>query len=248
MSTRKLNILITLYKNINTGKKEQVVAMFDNIAGKYDFLNHLLSIGIDKNWRKRAIKILKEFNPESILDVATGTGDFAIESIKLNPKEVIGIDISHEMLKIGEKKIKKIGLENLVSFYPGDSEKLNFQDHRFDAVIVAFGVRNFENLSSGINEIFRVIKPGGVFVVLEFSIPGNFPVKQLFNFYFFKILPVIGRIISKDKSAYSYLPASVNAFPDRDDFLSVLNSAGFVNTKYKLQSFGIAAIYWGTKN
>jgi demethylmenaquinone methyltransferase/2-methoxy-6-polyprenyl-1,4-benzoquinol methylase len=152
------------------------------------------------------------------------------------------------MLKIGEKKIKKIGLENLVSFYPGDSEKLNFQDHRFDAVIVAFGVRNFENLSSGINEIFRVIKPGGVFVVLEFSIPGNFPVKQLFNFYFFKILPVIGRIISKDKSAYSYLPASVKAFPDRDDFLSVLNSAGFVNTKYKLQSFGIAAIYWGTKN
>ncbi len=230
-----------------SGKKEQVADMFDNIAGKYDFLNHFLSMGIDKIWRRRAIKLLKSYSPESILDIATGTGDFAIAASKINPKNVTGIDISKEMLKLGIKKIKKKNLSQIIKLYEGDSENINFNDNSFDAAIVAFGVRNFENLSLGIKEIYRVLKPGGAFIVLEFSKPGHFPVKQIYNFYFKNILPYTGRVFSKDKSAYTYLPDSVNAFPDGEDFKTILRNHAFVDVKHYPQTCGIATIYVGEK-
>lgn len=239
--------MIIPYKNIKSGKKEQIAFMFDKIAGNYDFLNHFLSLGIDKIWRRNAIKILKKYKPEKILDIATGTGDFAIEAVKLNPQEIIGIDISNEMLRIGKKKIKKRKLENIISFIEGNSENLGFENCSFNAAIVAFGVRNFENLSLCLKETYRVLKPGGVFIVIEFSMPKRFPVKQLYNFYFFRILPLLGRIFSKDKSAYNYLPESVNAFPDENNFINVLSKAGFINSKFISQTFGIASIYCGTK-
>ena len=222
--------------------------MFDKIAGNYDFLNHFLSLGIDKIWRRNAIKILKRYKPEKILDIATGTGDFVIEAVKLNPQEIIGIDISNEMLRIGKKKIKKRKLENIISLIEGNSENLGFENCSFNAAIVAFGVRNFENLSLCLKETYRVLKPGGVFIVIEFSMPRRFPVKQLYNFYFFRILSLLGRIFSKDKSAYNYLTESVNAFPDGNNFINVLSKAGFINSRFIPQTFGIASIYCGTKS
>ncbi|MDH5382258.1 MAG: bifunctional demethylmenaquinone methyltransferase/2-methoxy-6-polyprenyl-1,4-benzoquinol methylase UbiE, partial [Cyclobacteriaceae bacterium] len=191
------------YKEEKKSKKEQVAHMFDNISGKYDFLNHFLSLGIDIRWRKKAIKFLKNDHPKQILDVATGTGDFAIETLKLNPEKVVGVDISEGMLAVGREKIKKKGLENKIELLSGDSENLPFKDNTFDAVTVAFGVRNFENLELGLAEINRVLKPNGKLVVLEFSKPTKFPFKQLYNFYFKFILPKIGNTISKDRSAYT---------------------------------------------
>ncbi|MCF8296496.1 MAG: bifunctional demethylmenaquinone methyltransferase/2-methoxy-6-polyprenyl-1,4-benzoquinol methylase UbiE [Saprospiraceae bacterium] len=221
--------------------------MFDNIAGKYDFLNHFLSLGIDKVWRKKAIKKLKTSNPQRILDIACGTGDFSIEALKLNPTEIIGIDISKEMLKVGIEKIKKKNLENIITLKLGDSENLEFENNYFDAAIVAFGVRNFETLQKGLKEIQRVLKPGGVFIVLEFSKPKYFPFKQFYNFYFLRILPVIGKLFSKDNSAYTYLPESVQAFPDGENFIKELETAGFNNCELFPQTLGVATIYMGEK-
>lgn len=235
------------YKEQDASKKEQVAQMFDSVSPRYDFLNHVLSGGIDILWRKKAIKILRPENPQSILDIATGTGDFAIEALALKPQKIVGVDISEGMLSFGREKIKKLGMENVISMQKGDSEKLHFEDNTFDAVIVSFGVRNFENLEKGLTDMCRVMKTGGTCIVLEFSKPKSFPFKQLYNFYFKNILPVVGKIISKDPAAYTYLFESVQAFPDGDDFLSVFNKAGFINTKCVPLTFGVSSIYIGKK-
>ena len=235
------------YKNKESGKKQQVAEMFNNISHKYDFLNHFLSLGIDIIWRKKAIKYLKDDQPKLILDIATGTGDFAIEALKLNPEKVIGVDISEGMLEVGRKKMKKHGYDDRIEMQLGDSEKLLFDDNTFDAVIVAFGVRNFEHLEKGLSDMHRVLKKGGKAVILEFSKPKSFPLKQLYNFYFKAILPKIGNVISNDTAAYTYLPESVDAFPDGQKFLKVLESSGFKNTKCKTLTFGISSIYIGQK-
>jgi demethylmenaquinone methyltransferase / 2-methoxy-6-polyprenyl-1,4-benzoquinol methylase len=236
------------YKDQNSGKKEQVARMFDNISHRYDFLNHFLSMGIDKAWRKKAISLLESSRPALILDVATGTGDFAIQALSLNPDKVFGIDISEGMLEVGRKKIRERSLGDKIELQKGDSENLPFEENKFDAVTVAFGVRNFENLEKGLREIFRVLKPGGKLVVLEFSRPRTFPMKQAYNFYFKVILPRIGRFVSSDKSAYTYLPESVEAFPDGANFLRILESVGFKQTQCKALTFGISSIYSGTKS
>lgn len=235
------------YKNQNSGKKEQVTRMFNNISKHYDLLNHLLSLGVDIYWRKQAIKMLKPENPKYILDIATGTGDFAIEALALKPSKIIGVDISEGMLEVGKKKLQRMRLEDKIELRIGDSERLLFEDNIFDAIIVAFGVRNFENLEKGLADMYRVLKPGGSVVVLEFSKPQKFPFKQLYNFYFKSILPIVGRIISKDQSAYTYLPESVKAFPDGNAFLEVLNRVGYKNTICRTLTFGISSIYMGRK-
>lgn len=221
--------------------------MFDNISGNYDFLNHFLSLGIDITWRRKAIKLLKSIAPQQILDVATGTGDFAIEALKLNPVKVTGVDISEGMLEVGRVKMKERKLDDRIELHYGDSEKLPFEENKFDAVIVAFGVRNFENLENGLAEMLRVVKPGGKVVVLEFSKPHKFPFKQLYRFYFKFVLPKIGRWVSKDSSAYTYLPESVEAFPDGDGFIKILNRLGYKDTSCKPLTFGISSLYIGTK-
>lgn len=235
------------YKQQETGKKQQVAEMFNNISKNYDFLNHFLSLGIDILWRKKAIKLLKKDNPKQILDIATGTGDFAIEALALKPEKVTGVDISEGMLSVGRQKMKKRGFDNVIELQLGDSEKLLFEDNTFDAVIVAFGVRNFENLEKGLADMNRVLKEGGKAVILEFSKPTKFPFKQLYNFYFKAILPKIGKIISKDNAAYTYLPESVDAFPDGERFLKILENTGFKNTQCKTLTFGISSIYVGQK-
>ncbi|MFT7588424.1 MAG: demethylmenaquinone methyltransferase/2-methoxy-6-polyprenyl-1,4-benzoquinol methylase [Limisphaerales bacterium] len=227
-------------------KKEEVAQMFDNIAHKYDFLNHFMSLGIDKLWRKQAIAMLRNDSPKFILDVATGTADLAIDTLKLQPDKVIGVDISKEMLSHGRVKLKKRGLDQQIELRYGDSEALEFPDNHFDASTSAYGVRNFENLNAGLKEIYRVLKPGGKLVILEFSKPG-FPVKQLFDFYFSKICPLIGRLVSSDGRAYSYLHESVAEFPDGEDFLSELRLAGFKEVSAKRLTFGISSIYVAKK-
>lgn len=228
-------------------KKKQVAEMFDNIAGNYDFLNHFLSLGIDVFWRKRAIKLLKKENPKLILDVATGTGDFALQTLDLNPDHITGIDISNKMLEKGREKIAKKGLNEKIELKYGDSEDLPFEDGHFDGLTVAFGVRNFENLEKGLSEMLRVLRPGGRAVILEFSKPKVFPVKQLYNFYFRFILPFIGKYFSKDHRAYSYLPESVASFPEDQNFLDILKKCGYDSPRQIRLSFGIASIYTGTK-
>lgn len=235
------------YKDSDNQKKQQVEQMFDNIAPKYDFLNHFLSLGIDKLWRKRAIRILSTYKHDSILDVASGTGDFAIAASRLQPSKIIGFDISEQMLNVGREKVKRLGLDKVIEFQKGDSEAMPFADLKFDVVTVAFGVRNFENLEAGLKEFARVLKPDGVAVILEFSKPRYFPMKQLYWLYFFGILPLIGKMVSKDKSAYSYLPESVMVFPDDQKFLSILQNVGFSRTSQKRLSFGIATIYIAQK-
>lgn len=235
------------YKEERSGKKEQVAKMFDNISSNYDFLNHFLSLGIDILWRKKAIKQLRALNPKQLLDVATGTGDFAIEALKLNPDKIIGVDISEGMLDMGRKKMKERKLDDRIELIYGDSENLPFDENKFDGVIVAFGVRNFENLENGLAEMLRVVRPGGKVVILEFSKPARFPFKQLYSFYFKFVLPKIGRWISRDNAAYSYLPESVQAFPDGKDFISILNRVGYKNTECKPLTFGISSLYIGTK-
>lgn len=228
-------------------KKLQVENMFNNIAPKYDFLNHFLSIGIDKIWRRKVRKILKNEKIDFVLDVATGTGDLAIELSKLKPKKIFGIDLSEQMLKIGVYKIKKKKLNNIIEIEKGDAENLTFESNKFDAVTVAFGVRNFENLQKGLNEMHRVLKQDGKIVVLEFTEPKNNFIKILFNLYFSKILPYIGNLFSRDLDAYKYLPESVKNFPHRDNFIKVLDLSGFKNTKFISLSFGIASLYYGCK-
>lgn len=235
------------YQNSDKNKKQQVEQMFDHIAPKYDFLNHLLSLGIDKLWRKKAVRLLKAYRPSRILDVATGTGDFAIAAAKISPDEIVGFDLSEQMIRVGEEKVKRLGLEPVIHFQKGDSEDMPFAPESFDAITVAFGVRNFENLQKGLSEFKRVLKPGGVAVILEFSKPRYFPFKQLYRFYFFRILPFIGGLVSKDSPAYSYLPESVMAFPDDQDFLNILRQVGFSKLSQYRLSLGIATIYLAEK-
>lgn len=219
--------------------------MFDNIAHRYDFLNRFLSLGIDKMWRRKAIKMLAKHQPKHILDVATGTADFALATLKIHPEEVIGVDISSGMLEIGKKKIKDRGIEN-IKLELGDSEQLNFPDHRFDAVIVAFGVRNFENLEKGLQEINRVLKPGGVAMVLEFSKPkGAFGL--IYALYFNVVLPLWGKIFSGDNAAYTYLPESVKAFPEGEEFKGIMQKCGYHSVADRRLTFGICSIYTGLK-
>ena len=235
------------YKEENASKKEQVAKMFDNISPQYDFLNHFLSMGIDKAWRRKAINFLKPLHPQFILDVATGTGDFALQALSIKPDKITGIDISAGMLEVGRKKIEKLGLSNEIELLKADSENIPFTDSTFNAVTVAFGVRNFENLERGLAEIFRVLKPGGMVVILEFSRPRRFPFRQVYNFYFKIVLPRIGRIVSRDKAAYTYLPESVEAFPDGEDFVRILKDTGFKDTACKSLTLGISSIYTGRK-
>lgn len=235
------------YNNSEQSKKSQVEEMFDNISSRYDLLNHLLSVSIDKVWRKRAIKKLMPYNPESVLDVATGTGDFAIAATKIKNVKVTGVDISEGMLEVGRKKIERLGFLQVIELLKADSENLPFRENNFDAATAGFGVRNFETLGKGLAEILRVLKPGGVFIVLEFSKPKKSPFKQLYYFYFKNILPLVGRLISKDHRAYTYLPESVNEFPDGKDFTTILEAVGFINGKCFPQSFGIASIYVAQK-
>lgn len=235
------------YQNEDGSKKEQVAKMFNNIAPKYDLLNHTLSMGIDIAWRKKAVKLLKQSQPSKVLDIACGTGDFAIENLKSGAASVVGLDISEGMVKVGQEKIKKKGLENKVNLRVGDSENIDYPENSFDGITVGFGVRNFENLEKGLSEMYRVLNKNGQLIVLEFSKPTKFPIKQLYFFYFKYILPKIGRIVSKDKTAYTYLPDSVNAFPDGKNFTNILEKVGFTNTKIVPCTFGIASIYLGTK-
>jgi len=239
---------VTPYKNEELTKKEQVANMFNNISKTYDFLNHFLSLGIDIIWRKQAINELIKDKPQIILDVATGTGDFAFEALeKLKPKKIIGVDIAQGMLNIADKKIIKRGKSDVFEVKLGDSEKLLFDDDFFDAVTVAYGVRNFENIEKGIADMLRVLKPNGKAVILEFSKPKTFPIKQLYNFYFHYVTPTVGKVFSKDASAYSYLPESVAAFPDGEKFTALMDKVGYKNTKCKPLAFGICSIYTGTK-
>jgi len=228
------------------GKKEQVEAMFDSIAPRYDLLNRVLSFGIDQRWRRQAVDLLRDASPRRILDVATGTADLALQVLTLEPEKVIGVDISEEMLRIGRQKISEAGEEARVELRKGNSERLPFSDSQFDAALVAFGVRNFENLGRGLQEIQRVLRPGGKLVVLEFSHPRAFPVKQVYGFYSRYILPRVGGAVSGDAGAYKYLPDSVAAFPDGEDFLSQLDSAGFGELLWKPLTFGVASLYRGT--
>lgn len=238
---------ITPYKDQSTSKKQQVTTMFDAIAPRYDFLNQLLSLGIHKGWRKRSINLLKEQKPRTILDIATGTADFAIEAMRLHPEKVTGVDISQGMLQLGKEKVAKLGLQHKIELLVADSESLPFADNSFDAITVGFGVRNFEHLEKGIRDMHRVLKPGGTMVILEFSKPRHFPVKQLYKIYFRYITPLIGKLFSKDNSAYNYLPESVNAFPDGNDFLNVLTKIGLKDAKAITLSCGIASIYVSKK-
>jgi demethylmenaquinone methyltransferase/2-methoxy-6-polyprenyl-1,4-benzoquinol methylase len=237
---------ITPY-NTNTEKKEQVAQMFDNIAKRYDLLNSILSLGIHKGWRKQCVSLLKAKQPKKILDVATGTGDFAIECAKLAPEKIIGIDISEGMMQFGRDKLKKAGLQNLVTLEYGNAETVAFASESFDAIVVGFGVRNFQDLEKGLANLYRMLKPGGQLVVLEFSYPRNWLIKSGYNFYFSFITPAVGKIFSKDTRAYSYLTESVKAFPNNEKFVEILNTLLYKKTSFKTLSFGIAAIYQGEK-
>jgi demethylmenaquinone methyltransferase/2-methoxy-6-polyprenyl-1,4-benzoquinol methylase len=230
-------------------KKEQVAQMFNNISHSYDFLNHFFSLGIDVLWRKKAIRILKKESPQKVLDVATGTADFALEAARMNvgAQNITGVDISEGMLEVGRKKIASRGLTEMIRLQYGDSEDLPFNENTFDAFTVAFGVRNFQNLEKGMKEMLRVLKPGALGIVLEFSKPKRFPVKQLFTFYFKFIMPLIGKLISKDSRAYTYLPESVESFPSGDDFLKVMQNAGYRECRTITLTGGIASIYLGRK-
>jgi demethylmenaquinone methyltransferase / 2-methoxy-6-polyprenyl-1,4-benzoquinol methylase len=235
------------YNKEESSKKEEVAEMFDNISKKYDFLNHFLSMGIDKIWRKKAVKILKRYNPKIILDIATGTGDFAISAMRVKPAKIVGLDLSEGMLEVGREKMKKKGLDTTIEMIQGDSENLPFEDNHFDGYTVGFGVRNFENLEAGLSEMLRVLKPGAPGIILEFSKPKKFPVKQSFNFYSKYVIPKIGKSISKDSAAYTYLPESVAAFPEGKDFEDIMAKVGYKNITSKKVSGGIATIYVGEK-
>jgi demethylmenaquinone methyltransferase/2-methoxy-6-polyprenyl-1,4-benzoquinol methylase len=239
---------VTPFGDPKKTKKEQIAQMFDNIAGRYDRLNRVLSAGIDLNWRKKAISQLKKDKPKKILDVATGTADMAIIACRiLKPEKIIGIDISGQMLEFGAKKVEKEGLTDFIQLQIGDSETINFADNSFDAVMVAFGVRNFENLDNGLKEMLRVLKPGGKLVVLEFSRPRIKIFRSLYNLYMGIVAPEVARWFSRNKKAYQYLNQSARLFPERQVFVDILNNAGYSDTSFKLLSAGICCIYLGKK-
>ncbi|MEM9678989.1 MAG: bifunctional demethylmenaquinone methyltransferase/2-methoxy-6-polyprenyl-1,4-benzoquinol methylase UbiE [Bacteroidota bacterium] len=235
------------YKDSELNKKEQVTQMFDTISKEYDGLNRVISFGIDVKWRKKVVKLVAEKQPENILDIATGTGDLAISLTNTSAKEIIGLDISDGMLEVGRQKITDKQLDGVVSMVIGDSEDLPFEDHTFDAITVAFGVRNFENLEKGLSEILRVLKPNGIFVILETSVPTKTPYKQGYRFYSKFILPIIGRLFSKDKKAYKYLSESASVFPFGDALNNILRQIGFINVEDQPQTFGVATIYTASK-
>ena len=229
-------------------KAQQVEQMFDNIAPTYDTLNHCLSWDIDKGWRKKTIKQLAPYAPQTILDIATGTGDFAILSAQiLQPKKLVGADISEGMMEIGRQKVKQLGLDNIISFAKEDCLQLSYEDNTFDAVTAAFGIRNFANLDKGLCEMCRVLKPGGHLSIVELTTPPHFPMKQLFHLYSHTILPIYGRLISKDSSAYSYLTKTIEAFPQGERMMDILKKAGFKETAFKRLTFGISTLYTATK-
>lgn len=238
---------VTPYKNSGLNKKEQVEQMFDKISGNYDGLNRIISFGIDVKWRKKVIRLVEDTNPKSVLDIATGTGDLAISLVNSGASEIIGLDISEGMLAVGRKKIAERNLSEKIKMVKADSEALPFEDNSFDAVTVAFGVRNFENLEKGLSEIFRVLRPGGIFVILETSVPTKFPYKQGYNLYSKNLLPLIGKLFSKDKVAYSYLSESAAAFPFGEELNNILREIGFIDVEDKPQTFGVATIYKASK-
>jgi len=239
---------ITPYKDSSLGKKEQVAQMFDNISGNYDNLNRVISFGIDTKWRKKVLKIVSDTKPKIILDIATGTGDLAILMSQTNAEKIIGLDISAGMLEVGKKKIETKNLSNVIDLVLGDSEKIPFEDNYFDAITVGFGVRNFENLEKGFAEILRVLKPNGVFVILETSVPDKTPYKQGYKFYSKNILPIIGKLFSKDDSAYGYLSESAAVFPYGEALNNILRKIGFIDVVAMPQTFGVATIYSASKN
>ncbi|WP_165733750.1 bifunctional demethylmenaquinone methyltransferase/2-methoxy-6-polyprenyl-1,4-benzoquinol methylase UbiE [Polaribacter sp. 20A6] len=238
---------ITPYKDSKLGKKEQVAQMFDNISENYDGLNRVISLGIDVKWRKKVVKIVGQNNPKQILDIATGTGDLAIMMAALNPDRIVGLDISEGMLEVGKQKIAKANLSDKIEMVVGDSEEMPFADNTFDAITVSFGVRNFANLDKGIKEIVRVLKPTGVLVILETSNPTKFPFKQGYKLYTNLFLPVVGKLFSKDKVAYSYLSESANSFPFGEAFNNILQKNGFRHTEDTPVTFGVATIYTASK-
>ncbi len=238
---------VTPYNDKTRSKKEQVTEMFDTISKNYDGLNRVISFGIDIKWRNRVVKLVSKTNPERILDVATGTGDLAINLAKTGASEIIGLDISAGMLDVGKSKIKTKKLDPIITMVQGDSENLLYDENYFDAITVAFGVRNFENLEKGLSEIYRVLKPGGIFIILETSVPTKTPFRQGYTFYSTKILPVIGRLFSKDRSAYSYLSESAAVFPYGEALNNILKKIGFIEVEDKPQTFGVATIYKATK-
>jgi len=235
------------YKDSDLGKKEQVTKMFDTISGDYDGLNRVISFGIDVKWRKKVVKLVKETNPKTILDIATGTGDLAIALAQTDAEKIIGLDISSGMLEIGKEKIKKKGLETKIDMVLGDSENMPFEDNTFDAITVAFGIRNFETLEKGLKEILIILKPNGTFVILETSMPTKSPYIQGYKFYTKNILPLIGKMFSKDKSAYKYLCESASIFPYGEALNNILQEIGFINVKDLPQTFGVATIYTSSK-
>lgn len=234
--------------NDSEEKGAQVELMFDNIAHSYDKLNHRLSLNIDKIWRRTALNRLKKFNPQTILDIATGTGDFAIQAAKmLTPQKLIGADISEGMMNVGRQKTKSLGLDNIISFSKEDCMKLSFAENSFDAVTAAFGIRNFQNLDQGLCEMHRVLKNGGHLCIVELTTPVAFPMKQLFKIYSHTVLPIYGRIISGDQTAYSYLTATIEAFPQGERMVGILKKAGFKEASFKRLTFGICTMYFATK-
>lgn len=235
--------IVKPYKDSNLGKKEQVAQMFNNISKNYDGLNRVISLGIDVKWRKKVVQIVGENNPKQILDIATGTGDLALMMSSLNPDRIVGLDISEGMLAVGKQKISKANLSGKIEMIVGDSEDMPFKNDTFDAITVSFGVRNFANLDKGIREIARVLKPNGVLVILETSNPTKFPFKQGYKFYTNFILPIIGKLFSKDKVAYSYLSESANSFPFGEAFNNILQKNGFSVTEDTPVTFGVATIY-----
>jgi len=238
---------ITPYKDSSLGKKEQVTQMFDTISGNYDNLNRVISFGIDVKWRKKVLKIVSDKKPKVILDIATGTGDLAILLSQTNAEKIIGLDISAGMLEVGKKKVQEKNLSNIIELVLGDSENMPFEDNYFDAITVGFGVRNFENLEKGFAEILRVLKPNGVFVILETSVPDKFPYKQGYNFYTKNILPLIGKLFSKDNDAYGYLSESAAAFPYGEALNNILRKTGFIDVVAMPQTFSVATIYSASK-
>ena len=239
--------IITPYKDSTFGKKEQVTQMFDTISGNYDGLNRVISLGIDVKWRKKVVALIAEKNPETILDIATGTGDLVIMMANTSAKKIIGLDISAGMLEVGKQKIEHKNLTDKIEMVLGDSENMRYPDNFFDAITVSFGIRNFENLEKGLAEIYRVLKPNGIFVILETSVPTKFPFKQGYTFYTKFILPIIGKIFSKDNDAYSYLSESAANFPFGETLNNILRKISFIECKAMPQTFGVATIYTATK-